>query len=452
MKNSNTVKKEKTPIGKGTMRVVHFSIKGEGATRLIRDMWISDLPKNAVKAAMSGFNMSKELAFKLCNGKMKMTGDSREGDGTLQGEKDDTKEMFGIALDTETMVARLEKKFIDVSESIVIYKETDCKYDEYDDKEYYFKLCKNKEDERKEVIEQLEFIYQAVGKSISDLPLDKIRSLKEMQKETDEQYNKENKTPVSDNQSSSLSNKITLANIKFKMQQAELITDEFDRSVQKRNLQFLKEKLEEELVQNIVKKTQEKNSLLRVEKSEDKKEDNKTEFDINERIQSHLYAYGYYYLKPLTVEDCAKENLGSGYLLPDGTFFGGIAFPFIHNSLLYDLGELGWFKKSENKNKYKLEDDDTHPTEKEVEQEYGWIKLSGGHGFMFYPTNRNNYPKLTNAQVQFMMDYAVEVNHEDFIDFNGWNIKLTTLAKILDGTLTLDIDDVYQLHQDGYGD
>lgn len=189
-------KKEKEPLQKGSLA---FIITGENFTRLARDMWLSDLPKNALSCCVEGLGLSKEQAVEVLTGKKKMTGATNEGDGSLFLEDDNTEVMS-----LEEAVRRQEyafyskinemaalKRKIEIMGGIVdpenpkvltqpgmatkdagFYRKAfmkpasnwakDCKTE----REFAAKM----EEDLKEILEHLEVVYDLSGKTLKDLP------------------------------------------------------------------------------------------------------------------------------------------------------------------------------------------------------------------------------------------------------------------------------------------
>ena len=315
---------------------LYFTVTGEFLTETARDTWVSDIPKKAINILTEGVGMTKEQALLVCNGKAKLTGKARIGTDDTLGFADDNKtEKSGIKLDTETMIARLERKYISLSESINLYAEApdEVLSDDDDDQDEYREKMKNGITPRlKEVLENLECLYPVVGKSMKDLPAEKVRSFKKIRQES-----------VAEGE---------------------------------RQSERAKKEKEEKLMQERKKFT----------------------------------------TKPCSIKVCAKNNINAGWLLPDGTFYGGDGFPFIHIQILKDLYEVGFFKKLKYGN------------DEESVEDNGWIKFTGGS---WHPWEHKNPP--TKEQVEFMIDYTVEIDKSDSIRIVSNNISLKAFATLLDG-------------------
>ena len=83
-----------------------------------------------------------------------------------------------------------------------------------------------------------------------------------------------------------------------------------------------------------------------------------------------------YYIVHTPVEKCKGEYLPSGWLLPDGTFFGGCG-AWIHRGILDSLDEYGFFKDKGDSN-----------DEDDVQENGKWIKVSGGDWMIWEHKNK----------------------------------------------------------------
>jgi hypothetical protein len=345
-----TIVKEKKKSKK-----LYFTTTGEFITRTAREMWVSDLPKKALNILYE-CGMSKEQALLTISGKKQLVGKVRIGNSdTLDWVDDNVTEMHGIALDVETMIDRLERKYIELSESKIIYSEADARTygdDEQEDEEYREKLIENVEPKIHEAVEGLEVLYPVVGKTMKDLPVRKVRSFR---------------------------------------------------------------KIKDDLRKEEIAQQERQNEIAKKEKRTEK-------FTVG--------GYGgHYYVVHTPVEKCEKENLTSGFLLPDGTFFGGSGVAWVHRAMIETLSDYGFFKDKE----YVADEDD-------CQKIGGWIKISSGHGWLLYGTK-----KPTNEQIQFIIDYTMTVDKHDYVDTGGFrNIPLKRFASLLDGAKW----DIYELTKD----
>ena len=84
---------------------VSFWTTGEGLTNIIRDMWSSNLVNQALMICTDG-GIDAAQGIDLCTGKLKLEGDTREGDHTLRVVPDDTPTYFTV----EKQIEQLEEK------------------------------------------------------------------------------------------------------------------------------------------------------------------------------------------------------------------------------------------------------------------------------------------------------------------------------------------------------
>ena len=81
------------------MEELSFHTTGEAFTALVRDMWISHLPKPAIQA-LDG--LDNDVRLNILTGKMRFEGDTRVGDHTLQVVDDNTE---GLPSETDVLEA-----------------------------------------------------------------------------------------------------------------------------------------------------------------------------------------------------------------------------------------------------------------------------------------------------------------------------------------------------------
>ena len=332
---------EATKIQKGEVKTLHFTVTGEGMTNTIRDSWVSDMPKHAL-AICESLSMNTEQALEVITGKKRLTGDTRVDEG-LDWEDDNTTEVSGIKLDVQTMVDRLEKKYIDASEGLNLLNGN---YEVLNNLIYNFRGNirddEDMEDNEKSLgyyksiissaLEQLEVVYPLVGKSMKDLPINKVRSASKIIQEAKKQQTKEEKR-----------DKVFYTNM--------------------------------------------------------------------------MSGSNPFYIVNCSVEKCKDENLYSGFLLPDGTFFGGRGI-WIHRCILDELAEYDFFKDKDYTN-----DEDS------VQDKGGWIKVSGGDWMIW-----EHKHKPTKEQIEFIISFTTEVRETAFISINSFNkIHIQVFAELLNG-------------------
>lgn len=165
---------------------VHFSITGEGFTRTVRDMWVSLLPKKAIKLCLDGLQgMTQEQALMLLTGKAKIVGDTRKNPN-LDFEEDNAKfldKRCSIPLySIEEIVDRLEKdllrleirhilivrdnlRSLEVIGTLKTFDEDDCK------------TAKAIGTKIKSIVDELLYIYPLVKKTIADLPIYNLENI-----------------------------------------------------------------------------------------------------------------------------------------------------------------------------------------------------------------------------------------------------------------------------------
>lgn len=364
-----------------------FSTTGEYMTNIIRDSWVSDTPKHALRICYESLGMTTEQALEVITGKKKLTGDTRYDDG-LGWEDDNTTEVCGIKLDIQTMVDRLEKKYIDASEGINVlnnggdrivdkmrFVDSEVDSDEMNENEgtlnYYKKRVAD-------AIEQLEAVYPLVGKSMKDLPVNKVRSSAKIIREAKKQQ----------------------------------IKDDFEYNNGKNNL--------DEKFDNVMRFSQE--AILNNLDKDDEEEEEQEKKDINSRFYTRIGGGASFYISHCDVRKCKDEGLHAGWLLPDGTFFGGDGI-WIHRGILDELSEFDFFK---DKN-YSADEDD-------VQDRGNWIKYSGGE-WMIWEFKH----KLTKEQIEFIIEYTTIVNQSTVLTINSfYKIHISVFAKLLDGVTQFD--------------
>lgn len=129
-------------------QTISFSIEGSFITNTARDIWVSDLPKNAFNLLIESLGMNQEQARSVILGDYKLTGVN-----TLSLEIDSVNlsEEFNGDFTVSGVTSRLEKNITDTVDSLK-------RYSENDERDYSHKvdaLTKKLE----ELNEQLEFIY-----------------------------------------------------------------------------------------------------------------------------------------------------------------------------------------------------------------------------------------------------------------------------------------------------
>jgi len=382
---SATTKEKKSEV-----RTLHFTVTGEGMTNQIRDSWVSDMPKHALKLCKDGLGMTNEQALEVITGKKKLTGDTRVDDG-LDWADDNTTEVSGIKLDVETMISRLENKYIDASEAINLFNngaeriidqlrfvDADSDFLNDDLKEndgsisYYKKRVAD-------AIEQLEVVYALVGKSMKDLPVSKVRSAARL----------------------------------IKAARTEQMAEDFEAN-KKLEIQPLSKSLK--AIDRLKETSSRINDILNEEEEEEEIK------DINSLFYTGMVGSASFYISHCSTEKCKAEGLNAGWLLPDGTFFGGDGI-WIHRGILDELHERDFFK------------DKGYAGDEDIVQDMGnWIKFSGGEWFIW-----EHKHKPTKEQVEFIIQYTTEVNKSTYFKAGSYcKIHISVFAKLLDGITQFD--------------
>lgn len=160
-----------------------FWTTGDDMTRLIRDMWNSGEIDKAVNLCSS---VPLNIAIDICTGKLKLSGDTREGDHTLDVVEDKQETYFTV----ENQIDTLEKMFVYFTDynsalkrqmNIISsfhnsesrkYKKR--KYGAPSPKDIDKSIYLNNEIKVKKALKGLEILYPLVNKSISNLPIYKL--------------------------------------------------------------------------------------------------------------------------------------------------------------------------------------------------------------------------------------------------------------------------------------
>ena len=161
---------------------MNFWTTGQDLTNIIRDLWVSCLPYNALSILLDGDQMPKEMALDICMGKKKLDGDTRKGDGTLS-VTDDNSESYNSCrlLSVKEIISNLEDQFISHEfnlrkrrKEVTYYKNTKITMEglnEEIDEDYNYETMQKR---LKTVLKNLEYIYPFDNKSMVDLPLDNL--------------------------------------------------------------------------------------------------------------------------------------------------------------------------------------------------------------------------------------------------------------------------------------
>jgi hypothetical protein len=164
-------------------KIVHFWTTGPDFTHTLRDLWDSNLVYSAITICLDG-GMDVEAAVKVCTGKLKLEGDTRNGDHTLDVVEDNTPPLFDI----EKQITHLEDNFVYNTDHVSFlrrnmelgklptaqaasYRKDGNGYSRYaHDEETLTKVTKKV----KEIVAGLGFLYPLVGKSLLDVPYERL--------------------------------------------------------------------------------------------------------------------------------------------------------------------------------------------------------------------------------------------------------------------------------------
>lgn len=427
-----TAQTNKTPLGKGT-QIVHFWTTGKDMTRQIRDFWVEGRPKSAIEIC-TGMKMTMEQAIELCTGKKQLEGSTREGDGTLAFVPDSQTEHCRMPISVEDIIKGLEREFITASEHVTIYKESERGIwddDSETEEDYCLKRIAAYEKDRDEVIEQLEAAYPAAGKSLKDLPYSRIRSYRQIKLgyKQDETENHIPKDLAELEQRELEFRQKYIAGGIVNPDNLDSISDIEDWA--RSRVDFIKKDLIRKGVTRCDKPTgklvlsqppvanySNRGSAMLDKALNALHESKATEkLSREEKIQmrhSDAMLGGAYYLRHCPVEQCKSEKLQSGFLTPEGIFYGAEASPYVHRAIVDGLNDLGVISGMDE----------------DMCQDGGWLKLSGTQW-----TCRSHFgnQRITDKQVEFIIDYETTLNEHDIVNIDGMKIKLTVLATLLDG-------------------
>jgi len=158
------------------VKQVNFWMTGENLTRLVRDLWSSYLPKNALEILDAGGQISVSVALGILTGKMKAVGDTRKNPNLgIVEDKETHKELPKI----EQVIEGLENAWLYydylirkfsyekfMAEKLSLGKKIK---PVFDSSNLLFRISA--------ILEQLNYIYPYVGKTIANLPYHKQKIL-----------------------------------------------------------------------------------------------------------------------------------------------------------------------------------------------------------------------------------------------------------------------------------
>ncbi len=301
------------------------------------------------------------------------------------------------------MVIRLENKWIDASEAINTFNAVNEDLNSDDEFEYTMKVLNGYKQKQADVLEQIQEVYVLTGKTLRDLPNEKVRSAQQIKKDYRAAH------PEDFEVSCSYSS--------YKDKQVKKVFDVTQNAILE-NINRM-----ESMGNALSKQTESiKNSRLQISDVED---------NSTKSIDSQFsYNGNKFYIVHTPVEKCKAEGLYSGWLLPDGTFYGGRSI-FIHRGILEELDNRDFFKDKD----YCSEEDD-------VQTKGGWLKVSGSDWLFLYKA------KPTNAQVEFMIQFTIEVTESNFLELGiSTKIHVQVLAEMLNGREF----DIHEMEKDSEG-
>jgi len=428
---------------------VFFYIDGAAATRLLRDSWQSDNVENAIKTGVEGFGMDQQTAIDICTGKMMLIGDSRieSYPGGLEGVPDDGR-FEDRQLTVEEMVPRLEEIFVtSTAFANAIKRDYDLLLSLPTKRGYNargpfrgkgegqggpdrLRTIEEYQAKAKKSLEGLEHLYPLVGKKMSDLPihlipttpsemegffLDAEWAKSEAAIQRQQEQTQRVKSGIKESQEAPMPDTSWFGkkdpDIEKIQEAAERIEEEEDAK-------------EDELVRNqilgciraagdIVQQDQMKKWLGKL--SEDQLETIIDDLNAEDWGSCHRKIKEMMRWPEATEEDLVR--IGSCWITPEGRVFGGDAYAWIHIHILDSLSETGYF------------DDLPYDGEKEDSVEKnGWIKLSGGHGFMLWHHNAPGYV-ITEAQKEKVIDWCL-ANEMDRLEWNGDYVDLQEFVNL----------------------
>jgi hypothetical protein len=387
---------------------VFFYIDGGGTTRTLRDMWASDKPAHAIKTGVEGFGMDAKTVIDICTGKMMVIGDSRIDSypGGLEGVEDDGR-FEDSPISVEDMVARLEDIFLsNTARANAAQRDYDIllglptrdgheargpfkkgKGRGGDSKLKVIEGCKEK---AKEALEGLSILYPLVGKSMADLPMDKMPVYpsdmedKYAEREWDK-FEMANKTRagIKDDRSDMPSSVSATPEVGHKGTR-EFLESYADPRDRKRMADKFKLLTDEQL-----------DSIL-----DDLNAGNWAECERALNVMTRWPA----------ATEADLPSIGSAWITPEGEIFGGRAYAFIHHNILHSLHEGDYFK------------DLPYGGDEEQVEFNGWIKLSGGHGFMMW-NHKRGHSTITESQKDAIIDLCLAQGLASF-EWNGGSIEL----------------------------
>ena len=411
---------------------VFFYIDGAAATRLLRDSWQSDNVEHAIKTGVEGFGMNPQNVIDICTGKMMLIGDSRieSYPGGIEGVDEDGR--FGDKpTQTDEMIERLEHVYLTNMAhananrrdyDLLLTLPTKAGYDargpfrgkgEGTGGPELERSIEKQEEAAKRALSGLTHLYPLVGKTMADLPINRMPVIaskmeadfldREWQKsesaversmdKTDEVKKKQNKAK-----------EVPMPDTSW-FGEKDSVPEEDDAK-------------EDELVKrqilgcilaagDVVQQDQMKKWMGGL--SEDQLETIIDDLDAENWDACHRKIKELVRWPEATEEDLAR--IGSCWITPEGRVFGGDAYPWIHIHILESLSETGYF------------DDLPYNGESEdFVEKNGWIKLSGGHGFMLWHHNAPGYV-ITEAQKEKVIDWCL-ANEMDRLEWNGDYVDL----------------------------
>lgn len=347
---------------RSTVRKLCFYIQGDGATKLAREFWIEGRIRHTWNYMMDFHGMTKEIALLILTGFKKFEGDSRpeEGGLYLANEETPVTKVYGLSVFPADILNRLVLEWLnkcnyrlDIKRRLKFLGNSmnvdGANYRSGDDNGFYMKEdVKTLETLNEKILElEKDILFLAIdlmGKNDYSLPYEDVTGSPDF---TD-------------------------------MQKAYYEPEEIKKKI---NI--------EEFDYDIVKRGYDKVEISSYIRPSENSENPLTRILNVDNIEEHY--------KKHDSPERRSRVIGSGWLFPDGTFFGDAGYAFIHLDIVYDLQKSGFFKDG----KYGI----TSASAEENLEGIGCIKLSFGTWYWWHH-NANMYP--TPEQAAFMVKWAIK--------------------------------------------
>lgn len=403
---------------------VFFYIDGGGTTRTLRDFWCSDKVAHTIKTGVEGFGMDKDTVIKICTGKMMVIGDSRieSYPGGLEGVDDDGR--FGeVPPSIEEMVTRLEKIFVESTAKanaakrdydILLALPTRAGHEArgpFKKKQGLggpkkLQTIEGQTEKAKEAIAGLEILYPYVGKTMADLPIEKIPVYpSDMEAQFAEAEWRKSEAAIE----------------RPKHGAGGAPMPDMSWANPPSPFEDEKEDAEDNNIRSLLKEcfaaAGDEDEQLKMTEWFAKLSEEQID-TLYDDLKAKNFEAVYAKVRELKRWPQAKEEeypmIGSAWITPEGRIFGGGAYAWIHHHILDSLHETDYFK-----------DLPYNGSEDSVEFN-GWIKLSGDHGFMMW-NHKRGHAVITEEQKDAIIDLCLAQGLEAF----DWNGRKCTLEEFV---------------------